>query len=196
MTFSNELPGHFVNRRGFVETDRRTKQRNQTFKFGVITCEPDRRILSVVKNISPTGALLELDNALEIPDQFTLTIDSEPEARVCRVAWKKAKQIAVNFGGVQRETKPVRHQQRQNERQERRRSPRRSSNTAGWIRLDGSFATKECKIVDISTAGVRLCVPSASKLPDTFTLLFSKDARGHRVRMVWRRADQIGAKFI
>jgi hypothetical protein len=196
MTFSSELPGHFVNRRGFVQADQRTKRRNQTFKFGIITCEPDRRILSVVKNISPIGALLELDNTLEIPDQFMLAIDSEPAVRVCRVAWKKAKQIAVNFDGVRRETKPVHHQQRQNGRQDRRQSPRRSSNTAGWIRLDGAFATRECKIIDISTTGVRLCIPFAGKLPDTFTLLFSKDARGHRVRTIWRRAGQIGAKFI
>jgi PilZ domain-containing protein len=196
MTFSGELPGHFINRRGFVQADRRTKQRNPTFKFGIITCEPGRRILSVVKNISPTGALLELDNTLEIPDQFTLAIDSEPAVRVCRVAWKQAKQIAVNFDGAQRETKPVHPQQGQNARQDRRHSPRRSSNMAGWIRLDGGFATRECKIIDISTAGVRLCIPFAGKLPETFTLSFSKHARGHRVRMIWRRADQIGAKFI
>ena len=35
----------------------------QTFKFGIITCGANRRILSVVKNISPTGALIEVDNA-------------------------------------------------------------------------------------------------------------------------------------
>jgi hypothetical protein len=196
MTFSGELPGHFVNRRGFVKVDRRTKRRNQTFKFGIISCDPGRRILSVVKNISPTGAMLEVDNTLEIPDQFTLVIDSEPVARVCRVTWKKAKQIAVNFDGARRETKPAHHEQRQNGRQDRRQSPRRSSNKAGWIRLDGGFATRECKILDVSTMGVRLRIPFAGKLPETFTLLFSKHAQGHRVRMIWRHANQIGAKFI
>jgi hypothetical protein len=190
MTVSGELPGHFVNRRGFVKADRRTKQRKPAFKFGIIICEPGRRILSVVKNISPTGALLELDNAIEIPDQFTLAIDAEPVARSCRVAWKKAKQIAVNF-----ELRSA-GAARQNGRQERRQSPRRNSNTAGWIRLDGGFATRECKIVDLSTTGVRLCIPFADKLPETFTLLLSKHAQGHRVRMMWRRANQIGAKFI
>jgi hypothetical protein len=53
--------------------------------------------LSVVRNISPTGALLEVNDPLEIPDQFTLAIESEPSARACCVAWRKAKQIAVNF---------------------------------------------------------------------------------------------------
>ena len=156
--------------------------------------------MSVVKNISPTGALLEVDNTLEIPDQFTLAIESEPSARVCRVAWRKAKQIAVNFDGARREVKPDRQEQRQeprqNGRQERRQSPRRNLNATGWIRLDGGFATRECKIVDISTTGVRLVIPFAGRIPETFTLLFSKHAQGHRVRMIWRRVNQIGAKFI
>jgi PilZ domain-containing protein len=196
MTISNQLPGHFLNSRGFVEVDRRTKPRNDTFKIGIIACDPERRILSVVKNISSTGALLELDNALEIPDQFTLAIESESSPRFCRVAWKKAKQIAVNFETAPLEAEPNQQLRPQNGRPDRRRSPRRNLNAAGWIRLDGSFVIKECKIVDVSTAGARLCIPFAGKIPETFTLLFSKNAQGHRVRIIWRRANQIGAKFV
>jgi PilZ domain len=196
MAVSAELPGHFINRRGFVTADRRTKQRNPAFKFGIITYEPDHRILSVIKNISPTGALLELDNTLEIPEQFTLAIESEPSPRVCRVAWKKAKQIAVNFEAARREVKPDRQEQHQNRRQERRQSPRRNLDATGWIRLDGGFATRECRIVNVSTTGVQLAISFAGRIPDTFTVLFSKHAPGHRVRMIWRRANQIGAKFI
>jgi hypothetical protein len=48
---------------------------------------------------------------------------------------------------------------------------------------------RECKIVDVSTAGVRLAIPFAGKIPETFTLLFSKGAQGHRVRVIWRRAN-------
>jgi PilZ domain-containing protein len=196
MTVSDQLPGHFLNSRGFVEVDRRIKPRNDTFKIGIIACDPGRRVLSVVKNISSTGALLELDNALEIPDQCTLAIESEASPRFCRVAWRKAKQIAVNFEAAPREG-GLNHQQRpQNVRQDRRRSPRRNLNTAGWIRLDGSFAIRECKIVDVSTSGVRLSIPFAGKIPETFTVLFSKGAQGHRVRVIWRRANQIGAKFV
>jgi hypothetical protein len=196
MSANTELPGHFINRRGFINVDRRTKQRNPTFKFGVISCDPDRRILSVVKNISPTGALVELDNAVEIPDEFTLAIESEPVARLCRVAWRNAKQLAVNFDSPRPEIAPDRSERLQNDRQERRLSPRRSLNTAAWIRLDGSFVARECRVVDVSVAGVRLAIPFAGKLPETFTILFSKQAVGHRVRIVWRRANQIGAKFI
>jgi len=193
---ASELPGHFVNRSGFLRADQRSQHRKPTFRFGIITCGADRRILSVVKNISPTGALIEVDNALEIPDEFTLTIESEPSSRVCRVAWKKGKQIAVNFHGAPCEATPERQDQRQIGRGERRQAPRRNLNTPGWIRLDGGFGLRECKIIDVSISGVRISLSFAGKLPETFTLLLSKHAQGHRVRTVWRRANQTGARFI
>jgi hypothetical protein len=193
MTASTELPGYFVNRSGFLQADQRAKHRKQTFKFGIITCGANRRILSVIKNISETGALVEVDNALEIPDEFTLAIESEPAARVCRVVWKKAKEIAVNFNGAPRQLTP--ELQKRIGRAERRQAPRRNLNAPGWIRLDGGFGLRECKVVDVSTSGVRICLPFAGKLPETFTLFLSKNAQGHRVRTIWRRANQIGAKF-
>ena len=111
MTASTELPGHFVDRSGFLRPDQRSEHRKQTFKFGIVTCGANRRILSVVTNISPTGALIEVENALEIPDEFTLTIESELSARVCCVAWKKAKQIAVAFNGAPRAVTPEHQEQ-------------------------------------------------------------------------------------
>jgi hypothetical protein len=188
MTTSSELPGHFVGRTGFLKPDRRTKQRNQTFRFGVINADPDRRVLCLVKNISATGAMIDVENTLEIPDEFTLVIESDPFGRRCRVAWRKPKEIAVKFDNSRREVGP--------DRNDRRQSPRRSLNSAGWIRLDGGFATRECTIVDISSAGVRLSVSFAADLPATFTLLFSKNHPGRRLRTIWKRANVIGAQFI
>ncbi len=196
MTATTALPGHFLSRTGFLRADRRTNSRHRTFKFGIVSCDPNRRILSVIKNISPTGALIEVDNALDIPDEFTLAIESERSTRVCRVAWKKAKEIAVNFEDARHEVKPDSQERPQNGRQERRQAPRRNMNTAGWIRLDGGFATRECRIVDLSIAGVRIVIPFADKIPETFTMLFSKQGQGHRVRKIWRRGNVIGAKFI
>ncbi len=92
--------------------------------------------------------------------------------------------------------KPDSQERPQNGRQERRQTPRRNMNTAGWVRLDGGFATRECRIVDHSTAGVRIAIPFADKIPETFTMLFSKHGQGHRVRTIWRRGNLIGAKFI
>jgi PilZ domain len=187
MTTSTELPGHFVSRSGFLRIDQRTKQRYQTFKIGVITSGSDRR-LCVVKNISPTGAMIEVENTLEIPDEFTLAIEANSFTHACRVAWKRPKQIAVKFDSSRRNARV--------DQNGRRHASRRILNAVAWIRLDGGFATRECKIVDVSTAGVRLSLPFAAKIPAAFTLLFSKHAQGHRVRTIWRRANEIGAKFI
>src|ERR1700730_18324243 len=187
MTTNIELPGHFLSRGGFLGADRRIKQRNPTFKFGVITFGSDRR-LCVVKNISPTGAMIDLENTLEIPDEFTLAIEADSFTHVCRVAWKMPKQIAVNFDSSRRDLGV--------DRNDRRQAPRRVVNAPAWIRLDGGFSTRECKIVDVSTMGVRLSLSFAAKIPATFMLLFSKHAQGHRVRTVWRRANEIGAAFI
>jgi hypothetical protein len=177
MTATTELPGHFVNRSGFLQADQRSKHRKQTFKFGIITCVANRRVLSVVKNISPTGALIEVDNALEIPDEFTLTIESESAVRACRVAWKKAKQIAVNFNGAPREVTPQRQEQRQIGRQERRLAPRRSLNTPGWIRLDGGFGLRECRIIDVSIAASASAFHSRASFPRLSRCCFQSTAK-------------------
>jgi hypothetical protein len=115
MTTNIELPGHFLNHSGFLRADQRTKQRNLTFKFGVITFGSDRR-LCVVKNISPTGAMIELENTTEIPDEFTLAIEADAFTRVCRIAWKKPEQIAVNFDSSRRDVGVVRDERRQTPR--------------------------------------------------------------------------------
>ena len=82
------------------------------------------------------------------------------------------------------------------DRGERRRTPRRALNSVGWIRPTGGFATRECKIVDVSRAGARLSIPFAANIPATFTLSFSKHHPGRRMRTIWKRANVIGAEFI
>jgi hypothetical protein len=188
MGISTEIPGYFLSGSGFLRADRRVNPRNQVFKFGVIQCGSDRRMLSVVKDISLTGARIEVENTLEIPDEFTLTIDGDPFTRACRVAWKKPKQIGVKFRSSRLNVSV--------DRTDRRQATRRSLNAVGWIRLDGGFASRECKILDVSNTSVRLSLPFAEKIPATFTLLFSKGSPGRRVRTTWRRTNEIGARFI
>jgi hypothetical protein len=186
-TISAQLPGHFVSGAGFIRADQRTKQRSPTFKFGIINFGSDRRVLCVVKNVSSTGAMIELENTLELPDVFTLSIEADPFSQTCRTAWRKSKEIAVKFESSRRDLAT--------ERNERRQSPRRSLNASGLIRLEGGFATRECTIVDVSSTGVRLEVPFADNIPATFTLMFSKNYPGRRLRTTWKRANAIGAKF-
>jgi hypothetical protein len=78
----------------------------------------------------------------------------------------------------------------------RRRGSRKSIGTNAWIRLDGGFALRPCKVVESSDTGVRIAVDAPVKLSDVFTLLMSRDARSGRcARIKWRRGSQIGAEF-
>jgi PilZ domain len=50
-----------------------------------------------IRNVSETGAALEVITPLYIPDRFTLVVRSEESKRACRVIWRKQKRIGVTF---------------------------------------------------------------------------------------------------
>jgi hypothetical protein len=50
-----------------------------------------------IRNVSETGAALEVITPLYIPDRFTLVVQSEESKRACRVIWRKQKRIGVTF---------------------------------------------------------------------------------------------------
>jgi hypothetical protein len=60
-----------------------------SFGGGVIDC--------TVRNISETGAALEVVTPLFIPDQFTLIVQSDGLSRPCHVVWRKERRIGVTF---------------------------------------------------------------------------------------------------
>jgi hypothetical protein len=49
-----------------------------------------------VLNLSDLGACLKVESPIGIPDIFDLVLDNAP-ARGCRVTWRKATQIGVEF---------------------------------------------------------------------------------------------------
>lgn len=59
------------------------------FHGGVIDC--------VIRNISETGAALEVASPLGIPETFNLVISGDHSSRSCKVAWRKDKRIGVAF---------------------------------------------------------------------------------------------------
>jgi len=71
-------PRHRVLKAGSIE-----------FNGGVIDC--------TVRNISDTGAALEVATPLGVPDAFWLLISGDHTRRHCRVAWRRDKRIGVAF---------------------------------------------------------------------------------------------------
>ena len=59
------------------------------FNGGVIDC--------VIRNVSETGAALEVASPLGIPETFNLVISGDHSIRPCKVAWRKDKRIGVAF---------------------------------------------------------------------------------------------------
>jgi hypothetical protein len=51
----------------------------------------------IVRNLSETGAALEVVTPLFIPDHFTLVVQTEQLKRSCRIIWRKQKRIGVAF---------------------------------------------------------------------------------------------------
>ena len=74
----------------------RTAPRRRTLKAGTIEFGGSG-IDCTVRNISETGAALEVVTPLFIPDRFTLFVPSEQLKRPCRIAWRKQKRIGVTF---------------------------------------------------------------------------------------------------
>ena len=68
--------------------------RRRILKAGSIECEA---IDCHVRNLSDTGAALEVLSPLYIPDRFTLVVRTDQLKRACHVIWRKEKRIGVAF---------------------------------------------------------------------------------------------------
>ncbi len=66
-----------------------------------------------------------------------------------------------------------------------------------WIRLDGGFSVRACKLVDLSGGGLRIKVDAPFDVAGLFSLMMTRNAApGRRCRVKWRRGSEIGAEFI
>jgi hypothetical protein len=60
-----------------------------SFGGGAIDC--------TIRNISETGAALEVVTPLFIPDRFTLVVQTAQLKRPCRIIWRKERRMGVAF---------------------------------------------------------------------------------------------------
>ena len=51
----------------------------------------------IVRNISPEGAAIDVDNPAFVPAQFRLVMASDSSTHDCRVIWIRQKRIGVAF---------------------------------------------------------------------------------------------------
>jgi PilZ domain len=70
--------------------------RRRILKAGSIECGGEV-IDCNVRNLSETGAALDVLSPLYIPDRFTLVVRTDQLKRACHVIWRKEKRIGVAF---------------------------------------------------------------------------------------------------
>jgi hypothetical protein len=73
------------------------------------------------------------------------------------------------------------------------REVRRARHLSARIMVAGR-AHCECQVLDISTHGAKVIVPS--DVPDRFELAFSEGGQHRVCEVVWRRAKMLGVRFI
>ena len=76
--------------------ERRTARRQRILKAGTISFGGGA-IDCTVRNLSDTGAALDVSSPVGIPAQFTLVVEADQSQRLCDVVWRKEKRIGVRF---------------------------------------------------------------------------------------------------
>lgn len=76
--------------------EKRASQRCRVFKGGTITFE-NCGIACTVRNISDSGAAIDFENPVILPQSFTLSIARDNFVRNCRPVWRNDKRIGLAF---------------------------------------------------------------------------------------------------
>ena len=82
-----------------MEREQRRAVRHRTLKGARIVFKDERAAIQcTVRNLSDIGACLIVASPVGIPDTFHLVFDSGEPDRQCRVVWRTADRIGVEFG--------------------------------------------------------------------------------------------------
>jgi hypothetical protein len=76
----------------------RRASRLHVSKPGTIKLVGGGAINCLVRNLSGTGAALEVSNQSGIPERFILVMPGDGLHRPCRTVWRKTDRIGVTFG--------------------------------------------------------------------------------------------------
>jgi hypothetical protein len=78
--------------------ERRKSPRRRVLKGGTIALERGGAVSCTVRNLSESGACIEVGSPLGIPESFNLVIASDHVTRPCRIMWRSDRRIGVAFG--------------------------------------------------------------------------------------------------
>jgi PilZ domain len=88
-------------------TDRRKITRERALRGAVIEFHPVGEARCMIRNISSTGALLEMGSPVALPNKFVLAVLSNHTRRHCRVVWRDRNRLGVAFDGPEYSNRPT-----------------------------------------------------------------------------------------
>ena len=78
--------------------ERRTNERRQMKKTAKIVWNNGSSVLDcTLRNVSKTGAMMEVMSALTVPKEFELRWDNNAQRQRCIVVWRKLDRASVKF---------------------------------------------------------------------------------------------------
>lgn len=80
--------------------------------------------------------------------------------------------------------------------EERRKTQRQRTYLGGLIALKRRASTMDCVVRNFSADGAKVTLNHTMTLPDKFDLLIDSKERAFFARMVWRRLNEAGMRFL
>ena len=77
--------------------ERRTATRQRVLKQGTLAFGGGGGVDCMVRNLSSSGARIEIANPIGLPPSFTLVIKTDQILRRCHSVWSRDKQVGVAF---------------------------------------------------------------------------------------------------
>ena len=87
-------------------SDRRKITRERALRAAIIEFRPVGEARCMIRNISSTGALLEMGSPVALPNKFILAVLSNHTRRHCRVVWRDRNRLGVAFEGPEYSSRP------------------------------------------------------------------------------------------
>jgi PilZ domain-containing protein len=79
-----------------MANEKRIAPRRRILKAGSINFD-GAAVGCTIRNLSATGAALDVETPLSIPDCFKLAVEGESLDQPCHVVWRKERRIGVAF---------------------------------------------------------------------------------------------------
>ena len=77
--------------------EKRSAPRRRVFKLGTLAFRGGNSVDCMVRNLSSSGARIDIANPADLPTSFTLVIAADHFMRECHAVWHSEQRVGVAF---------------------------------------------------------------------------------------------------